>query len=305
MSIKGTKKELFIGKTEINVINFWGTKKTIEYKEIEKIDYCYARSFVSGFIDFISHSGERERFCFKVRSNTSVENAIVFISKSAPGIPILQIKNGKSSNDNKKNEINLNFSDPLVLEAVKLIIMRQKASIGMIQRSLNIGFDKAVKIMDEIIETGIVDKPYGTKPFKVNITQKEFENLYKQYTLSDNTDRQFDNMSGHDFEYFCADLLSRNGFIKIKVTQGSGDHGVDILAEKDGISYAIQCKCYSGNVGNSAVQEAHTGKSIYKKDIAVVLTNRYFTDQAINEANILGVKLWNRNSLLSFINSAK
>ena len=112
-------------------------------------------------------------------------------------------------------------------------------------------------------------------------------------------------MSGHDFEYFCADLLSRNGFIKIKVTQGSGDHGVDILAEKDGISYAIQCKCYSGNVGNSAVQEAHTGKSIYKKDIAVVLTNRYFTDQAINEANILGVKLWNRNSLLSFINSAK
>ena len=40
MSIKGTKKELFIGKTEINVINFWGTKKTIEYKEIEKIDYC-------------------------------------------------------------------------------------------------------------------------------------------------------------------------------------------------------------------------------------------------------------------------
>lgn len=40
--IKGQKR-MFIGKTEINVINFWGTKKTIEYKEIEKIVNCYAR----------------------------------------------------------------------------------------------------------------------------------------------------------------------------------------------------------------------------------------------------------------------
>lgn len=107
----------------------------------------------------------------------------------------------------------------------------------------------------------------------------------------------FDNMEGHDFEYFCSELLKKNGFYNVEVTQGSGDHGIDILAEKDGITYAIQCKCYSSNIGNSAVQQAHTGKSLYHKDIAVVMTNRYFTAQAIEEAKELGVKLWDRDKL--------
>ena len=108
-------------------------------------------------------------------------------------------------------------------------------------------------------------------------------------------------MEGHDFEYYCADLLRKNGFENVEVTKGSGDHGIDILAEKDGITYAIQCKCYSSNIGNAAVQQAHTGKSIYKKDIAVVLTNRYFTAQAKEEAAVLGVKLWDRDKLNSMI----
>lgn len=115
----------------------------------------------------------------------------------------------------------------------------------------------------------------------------------------------FDYMEGHEFEYFCAGLLRKNGFENVEVTQGSGDHGIDILAEKDSITYAIQCKCYSSNVGNAAVQQAHSGKSIYKKDIAVVLTNRYFTQQATDEATQLGVKLWDRDKLSEFIASSK
>ena len=108
---------------------------------------------------------------------------------------------------------------------------------------------------------------------------------------------EYDSMSGIEFESFCAYVLSKNNFKSVKTTPASGDHGIDILAEKDGISYAIQCKCYSSDIGNSAVQQAHTGKSLYHKDIAVVLTNRYFTSQAIEEANTLGIKLWDRNKL--------
>ena len=121
----------------------------------------------------------------------------------------------------------------------------------------------------------------------------EYESLKDKY--------DFDNMSGHDFEHFCADVLEKNGFKNVEVTQGSGDHGIDILAEKDDITYAIQCKCYSKDIGNSAVQQAHTGKSIYKKDIAAVMTNRYFTQQAKEEAELLGVKLWDRDKLLSLL----
>ena len=112
-------------------------------------------------------------------------------------------------------------------------------------------------------------------------------------------------MSGLEFERFCADLLEKNGYYNVDVTQGSGDHGIDILAEKDDITYAIQCKCYSSNIGNAAVQQAHTGKSLYHKDIAVVLTNQYFTAQAQEEANALGVKLWDRDKLQDLIEKAQ
>ena len=51
---------------------------------------------------------------------------------------------------------------------------------------------------------------------------------------------QLDNMEGHQFEYACADILRANGYKNVVVTQGSGDFGVDVLAEKNGIKYAIQ-----------------------------------------------------------------
>lgn len=140
----------------------------------------------------------------------------------------------------------------------------------------------------------------------ITAEEENFSNLEFQHIKNFDTDvKNFDSMNGHDFEYFCADLLKKNGYSNVEVTQGSGDHGVDVLAEKDGISYAIQCKCYSSNIGNAAVQQAHTGKTIYKKDIAVVLTNRYFTSQAIEEAEILGVKLWDRDKLNEFIENTK
>lgn len=64
-----------------------------------------------------------------------------------------------------------------------------------------------------------------------------------------------DTMSGSDFEQFCASLLRRNGFTKIEVTAGSGDHGADILATRDGLKYAFQCKRANSSIGNKAVQE--------------------------------------------------
>ena len=115
----------------------------------------------------------------------------------------------------------------------------------------------------------------------------------------------FDSMNGTEFEQFCADVLLKNNFKSISLTEHSGDHGTDILAEKDDIIYAIQCKCYSSNIGNSAVQQALAGKNYYKADIAVVLTNRYFTEQAKEEAKIFNVKLWDRNRLLLLCNAQK
>ena len=107
-------------------------------------------------------------------------------------------------------------------------------------------------------------------------------------------DLPMDEMEGYDFEYYCADLLQRAGFQEVEVTKGSGDFGADILAEKDGVSYAIQCKCYDNVVGVHAVQEAYAGKAYYDRMVAAVMTNRYFTEPAVTCARKLNVLLWDR-----------
>lgn len=109
----------------------------------------------------------------------------------------------------------------------------------------------------------------------------------------------YDYMTGEEFEEFCADILRGNGYTNVEVTKASGDHGIDVLASKDGLRYAIQCKRYSKAVGNKAVQEAYSGKAIYKADVAVVMSNMDFTSQAIDDARKLGVELWDRNKIYS------
>ena len=106
-----------------------------------------------------------------------------------------------------------------------------------------------------------------------------------------------DGMEGHEFEHFCADLLRKNGFADVSVTRGSGDQGVDVLATKGGIKYAIQCKNYASPLSNTPVQEVSAGKIFYNCHVGVVLTNSTFTPGAISLANATGVLLWDRSTL--------
>ena len=104
-----------------------------------------------------------------------------------------------------------------------------------------------------------------------------------------------DTMEGQEFEYYCANLLAANGFIEVEVTKGSGDYGIDILAEKDGVTYAIQCKRYTGLVGVKAVQEAYAGRDYYDRMVGAVMTNQYFTKPAAEAARKLKILMWDRD----------
>ena len=106
-----------------------------------------------------------------------------------------------------------------------------------------------------------------------------------------------DEMEGVEFEQYCAELLRNRGFIDVKLTKASGDFGVDILAEKDGVTYAIQCKRYADPVGVKAVQEAFAGREYYDRMVGAVLTNQYFTPAARKLADKIGVVLWDRDML--------
>ena len=111
----------------------------------------------------------------------------------------------------------------------------------------------------------------------------------------------FANMEGHEFEYYCANLLEQHGFIDVEVTRGSGDFGIDVLAEKDGVSYAIQCKRYEKPVGVKAVQEAYAGRDYYDRMVGAVMTNQYFTAPAVEAAKKLKILLWDGGYIESMV----
>lgn len=115
---------------------------------------------------------------------------------------------------------------------------------------------------------------------------------------------KIDKMDGHTFEHWCAKVLENCGYKNVEVTPGSGDQGVDVLAEKGGIKYAIQCKCYSSDLGNTPIQEVNTGKTIYHCQIGVVMTNRHFTAGAKQAAEATGVLLWDRETIEEMANRA-
>ncbi len=114
-----------------------------------------------------------------------------------------------------------------------------------------------------------------------------------------------DELDGQSFEIWCAELLTDNGFENVRVTKGSGDQGVDILAEKDDVRFAIQCKLYSSPLGNRPVQEVFAGKTIYNCHVGVVMTNSTFTSGAREAAEKTGVILWDADRLEAFLQTAR
>ncbi len=175
----------------------------------------------------------------------------------------------------------------------------EKKGYGIIK--LNITSDRVVQgfIRDGSMRFAI---KYVSSGLIVENKKEKTANVYKRKS---NNLEDFDNMEGHDFEYFCAELLKKNGFKDVTVTNGSSDQGVDIIAEKESIKYGIQCKCYSSDIGNRAVQEIYAGKTFYKCHIGVVLTNRYFTNSARKLAQSNGIILWDRDKLITLVNSGR
>ena len=66
-------------------------------------------------------------------------------------------------------------------KAGRFIIEKDKASIGMLQRLLKIGFNRAARIMDQLADAGVVGPEEGTKPRKILMSMEEFEDYIDNY----------------------------------------------------------------------------------------------------------------------------
>ncbi len=126
---------------------------------------------------------------------------------------------------------------------------------------------------------------------------KEFHKLNKHVTLNK---VDFSKMTGVDFETYIGKLLKQNGYSNVSGTPTTGDQGADLIAYKNDKKIIIQAKCYTGTVGNKAVQEVVSALSYYGGDEGWVITNALFTKSAKELAQKTKTRLIDGNDLLRF-----
>lgn len=121
---------------------------------------------------------------------------------------------------------------------------------------------------------------------------REFKKLVKLKQSSE----EIDTMSWSEFEMFVAKWLKHEGYSNVRITEHY-DLGVDIVAEKDSITWGVQVKHYRNFVGINAVRQVVPALNLYKCDRAMVVTNSYFSRPAKELAVSLNCVLVEREQL--------
>ena len=114
---------------------------------------------------------------------------------------------------------------------------------------------------------------------------------------------ELDSLAGTGFEELLELVFTALGY-GVSTTPATGDQGADLILSKDGRKISVQAKRYSGNIGNSAVQEVHSSINFYGTDEGWVVSSSEFTNGAKELAKRTGVRLYNRNETMNLIKMA-
>lgn len=71
--------------------------------------------------------------------------------------------------DGDREEVDLSRRDSMFEQAARLVVETQQGSTSLIQRKLNLGYNRAGRIMDQLEAAGVVGPPEGSKPRQVRI----------------------------------------------------------------------------------------------------------------------------------------
>lgn len=115
----------------------------------------------------------------------------------------------------------------------------------------------------------------------------------------------FSNMTGYEFEDYISKILRKIGFT-VTQTGYSHDGGIDLLAvyEKPFFSgrYIIQCKNYSGLVGQPEVRDLYGVVMSENANKGILITPSGYTEQAYDFARGKNIELVNGDILSRIIN---
>jgi S-DNA-T family DNA segregation ATPase FtsK/SpoIIIE len=71
--------------------------------------------------------------------------------------------------DGERDEVDLSKRDSMFEQAARLVVETQQGSTSLIQRKLNLGYNRAGRVMDQLEAAGVVGPPDGSKPRQVRI----------------------------------------------------------------------------------------------------------------------------------------
>ncbi len=78
-----------------------------------------------------------------------------------------------------KEEQNLQEYDEYIVQAGNIVIEKQKAAVGMIQRVFKVGFNRANCIMNQLEALGVVGCEEGTKPREILMSAEQWRELIR------------------------------------------------------------------------------------------------------------------------------
>lgn len=161
-------------------------------------------------------------------------------------------------------------------------------------------FDKWFQEVDYFIDNVVLmERPEIVEYIDRNSMAKIIGNEVDSEQSSESVIESVEGMSGNDFEHHCAQLLQDAGW-DARVTKASGDQGIDIVAKLGSLHAVFQCKNYSKDVGNAAVQEIIAGMAFEGASIGAVVSNASYTTSARQLAASTGVHLLHHDELSTF-----
>lgn len=112
-----------------------------------------------------------------------------------------------------------------------------------------------------------------------------------------------DSMSGVEFENILVLVYSSMGY-NVETTPVTGDYGIDLILKNNSRKIGIQAKRYAKKLDGKPIQEVVAGLSHYNLSEGWVITNNYFTKNAITLAKDNNIHLIDRDSLIQEIQDA-
>lgn len=175
--ITGTIKANFPSRIAFKVTSYQDSRTILDQGGAEKLvgkgDMLYSPSDAA--------EPRRLQGCFV--TNEEIERIVNFVRDNNDLEFDEEIQNAilnpksVSTSQEVQNENESGF-DPLMPEALKIVIENGQASISLLQRRLEIGYPRAARIIDQMEGANFISPSDGSKPRQVYITPEQYEELF-------------------------------------------------------------------------------------------------------------------------------